>query len=65
MENNPEQKNNAAMIFDRALLEEPEATMSVVAGNLSLKLYDAVIGNTQAIRKGWHPLERAANQHMG
>eukprot|EP00972_Heterocapsa_arctica_P068239 10079635-Heterocapsa_arctica.AAC.1 len=41
LESNPEQMNNAAMEFDRALLTEPDTAMSVVAANLSLKLYDA------------------------
>eukprot|EP00972_Heterocapsa_arctica_P059504 8773836-Heterocapsa_arctica.AAC.1 len=53
------------MVFDRALMTEPDTAMSVVTGNLSLKLYDAVIGNGQAAKKGWHPLERAGNQCMG
>eukprot|EP00972_Heterocapsa_arctica_P016460 2429481-Heterocapsa_arctica.AAC.1 len=53
------------MAFDRALMTEPDTNISVMAGNLSLRLYDAVIGNGQAERKGWTPLERASNQHMG
>eukprot|EP00972_Heterocapsa_arctica_P027380 4024989-Heterocapsa_arctica.AAC.1 len=47
MENNQEQKNNAAMLFDRALMTEPDGPMSIMTTSISLKLYDAVIGNSQ------------------
>ena len=65
MGNNQEQEDNAAMIFDRNLMVEPDGAMSIMTTNLSLKLYDAVIGNNVAYRKGWHPLERLGSQVLG
>eukprot|EP00972_Heterocapsa_arctica_P061235 9027978-Heterocapsa_arctica.AAC.1 len=57
MRNNPEQKDNAAMPFDRELMKETEGQMSAVSATMSTKLYDATIGNNVAWRRGWKTLE--------
>eukprot|EP00972_Heterocapsa_arctica_P031007 4561930-Heterocapsa_arctica.AAC.1 len=65
MKNNLEQKDNAAMPFDRDLMREPEGPMSNASATMSTRLYDAIVGNNVAWRRKWHPLERYGNQTLG
>eukprot|EP00972_Heterocapsa_arctica_P023827 3510512-Heterocapsa_arctica.AAC.1 len=64
MKNNPEQKENAAMPFDRELMKEPDTPMNAMPSTVSIRLYDAVVNNHVAYRRRWHPLERWGNQTL-
>eukprot|EP00972_Heterocapsa_arctica_P062599 9230449-Heterocapsa_arctica.AAC.1 len=44
---------------------EPDGPMSNMSRNVSIMLYDAVVGNKVAWRRGWQPLERYGNQTLG
>jgi hypothetical protein len=65
MKNHPEQKDNAAMVFDRDLMREQNGPMSTMSATMSTRLYDAVVNNNVAWRRNWHPLERWGNQTLG
>eukprot|EP00972_Heterocapsa_arctica_P020675 3049187-Heterocapsa_arctica.AAC.1 len=67
MKNNPEQKENAAMAFDRELMKEPDTPMNAMTSTTSIRLYDVVINNHVAHRRNppWHPLDRWGNQVLG
>eukprot|EP00972_Heterocapsa_arctica_P064922 9583465-Heterocapsa_arctica.AAC.1 len=64
MRNNPEQKDNAAMLFDRDLMKEPDGPMDTKSATMSIRLYDAVVNNSVAWKRNWHPLERWGNQTL-
>eukprot|EP00972_Heterocapsa_arctica_P072633 10724379-Heterocapsa_arctica.AAC.1 len=67
MNNNPEQKENAAMPFDRELMKKPNTMMNAITITVSGRLYDAVINNHMASKRvpPWLPLDRWNNQVLG
>eukprot|EP00972_Heterocapsa_arctica_P070646 10436251-Heterocapsa_arctica.AAC.1 len=64
MNNNPEQKENAAMPFDRELMKKPNTIMNAITVTVSGRIFDAVTNNRMADKRNppWHPLDRWHNQ---
>eukprot|EP00972_Heterocapsa_arctica_P000866 120797-Heterocapsa_arctica.AAC.1 len=62
LENNPERKADAMLDFDKTLMGDKGQVLPSALEAMSGRIYDAVIGNYQAQKRGWTPLERVGNQ---